>query len=356
MTDVRKEPQAQANPPEAEKISGAPQLDQPVRVEDMPPHDYVRPRGGEQPVVDALPVADRQTGIFLNLFNTRAKRIRWGIGSAATGAAALVVGLMLPKGDNGSTPVVPDFPEHTNSASPNPSESAPPVDAIRPGYHYAETPVIELAPLPANLEKYESMPLDEYIQLPAQERVSTYGAYLVQNIYTYAARFQEDSGEEHDILNKITPNSGAFDSVQFLNYVARLGLSFQSEEDPTKVDVDKALKLYASFLYTSPSYDNNAFNDLKAYLEANPNFVDVDYAYTSQQFAGQGALNILDEGTRTSAPDFDGSVMPQVQNYHYSYANQPEDIFSTSVLYSVTDPVTGQPVTYPVYAGRNAEL
>lgn len=276
-------------------------------------------------------------------------------GTAVAAGVVLVVAALLPKG-NPNPVVIPDGAESSNSSTPNPSETAKPTDVILPGYHYAGTPTFELAPLPENLVKYEKMPFDQYLQLPAQERATTYGAYLVQNIYAYAARFQEDSGEAHDTLNKITPDSKAADLVQFSQYVAKYGLSFQSKEDPTKVDVDKALKLYASFFYTSSEYKNNVFDDLKTYLEANPEFIDVDYAYTSQQFSGQGAMNIISEGTRLSTQDFNGNVTPQVEGFHYNFANQAAETFSTSVLYAGTDPLTGEPATYPVSSGRDTNI
>ncbi len=189
MTDVRKEPQAQANPAEAERISGAPQLDQPVRIDQMPPIDYVRPRETEQPAVDTPPTADRKTGMFLNLFNTRAKRIRWGVGSAATGAAALAVGLMLPKGDNGSTPVVPDFPDQTNSSTFTPSPT--------PEQTQAPTPETGVDAEVAAIQIEAGLPDAEYAQT-VQERLSDWHMAGAKELPSALQKHVVETGDASD--------------------------------------------------------------------------------------------------------------------------------------------------------------
>lgn len=297
--------------------------------------------------------SDKKTGVFLRAFDTLPKRIGWGVTAAASAASIALSAALFSQANSKPT----DLPGRTPEASAplDPTESPAPAEGeVRPGYTYAETPVIELGPVPAGLEQLDSLGSDEYIASATIQERADYGAYLAENIYTYAERFQLISGESYEVLNQITPESPALDLLNHQKYILRLGFSFQSKEDPTKVDIEKALKLYASFFYTSDSRNNDTFNAAKAALLANPTFIDVDTAATGELFTVKYA--VTDEGVREPGIDFSANTVPMLQNFKYTNNLSDKEDVSTSFFYQSKDPLTGNTITIPISLGINGTV
>jgi hypothetical protein len=180
------------------------------------------------------------------------------VGTSIVTAATVIGGIVYGVTSANNAPK----PQQTNGAEPNPSTT--------PDILPSETPVVEAEPrdsdwvnpseeaIPASLEKYRDMSIDEFAALPSSEQ-RTYLAWMMRDSKDYQTMYSYVSGNEFDQLKTdVTVNSDGQDAYTSALYAVRLAFSVKGD-DRYKVlisalDGGQSSNLYAGF---KEALDNN---------------------------------------------------------------------------------------------------
>jgi len=159
---------------------------------------------------------------------------------AVTAAAATTFAMLLPKGEAIDT-TDPNIDKGTSvtqiEEGNNPDVVEAPVKnpLLGEGQQNVEQYVAypENEPLPAELEKYKTMPIEEFTVLPKSEQ-ALYASWLLRHLDTFVGEYENQLGNRFDaatekLVSKSTQNTAqeALASAQWIQRVAR---SFDSED------------------------------------------------------------------------------------------------------------------------------
>lgn len=218
-------------------------------------------------------------------------------------------------------------PQTTTSAGPNPSSTPESTPVASP------TPEVTAAPetMPASLEKYKAMTLDQFAALPKPEQMLYFG-WLTRGMAKFAADYHAAEvapGDPNNVLPSVaqSTNNSIEQAMTFSTYAQRMSLSF------TGLDAEKA---------AVASLANPTGSDAVSYKGLQDSLVQLSGGGLEAWM--QGAKGDIGVAEVTSASDY----MTDTNGFQYKNISGKNPTTGQPVAGRVTfvpyiDPITNQP-------------